>query len=883
MLSTAQIRSAFIDYFVKRGHLPLPSSPVIPFDDPTLLFTNAGMNQFKKVFTGEEKPRAPRAVTTQKCMRAGGKHNDLENVGFTARHHTFFEMLGNFSFGDYFKAEAIEFAWHLLATEWGLDKSRLYVTVYEEDAEAFDLWCKIAPELKSGGRILRFGKKDNYWSMGDIGPCGPCSEIHFDRGEKYGRVSDGAAVNGATDRFVEIWNLVFMQFNQLPGNADLVSLPKPSVDTGAGLERLACVLQGAESNYEIDLFRALIRAIEDVTHVKYDSGPKGASHRVIADHLRALTFCVADGAEISNEKQGYVLRRILRRAARHGRELGVKGAFIYELVPALVAEMGAVYAELKEKQEHVIRVIRAEEESFGRTLDTGLRLFEQAVAKLGEKGLQTLSGEVVFELYDTHGFPVDLTEVMARERGLSVDMAGFEREMERQRARARSASITMLVQGVYSDEDFKVRAVARATGKSATTFMRDDFFAQGNIQVALEQGDGKTLVVILDQTPFYVESGGQVSDIGELSNARTTVTISAVYARDGYILHIGELTRGAVTDVRSGGALTAQIDIPRRRSIMRNHTATHLLQAALRKTLGEQVRQSGSQVNDEKLRFDFSHFGPLTADETARIERMVNEQILIATPVTTVVMSLEEAKKSGAMALFGEKYGDTVRVVSIGEFSKELCGGTHVSNTAEIGPFMITLESGIASGVRRIEAITGKAAITRMLEQKSALAEISRTLNAPDDALADSIGKLQTRYAELEKEIRRFKAEKITQTAEKIGQSEPIGAVTFRWHSFGATDKEAITGWAEYFGGSATPTIAIGIAQIDDKRVVVTSASPAAIAKGAHAGNMAKALFEKYGVRGGGKDSFAQGAAPAGVDDATLFGDFREIVSHKVE
>ncbi|HSG99730.1 MAG TPA: alanine--tRNA ligase, partial [candidate division Zixibacteria bacterium] len=601
--SAAEIRAAFLQYFADRDHKVLPSSPVIPFEDPTLLFTNAGMNQFKRVFTGEERPPHPRAATVQKCMRAGGKHNDLENVGFTTRHHTFFEMLGNFSFGDYFKERAIEYAWDMLTNAFGIDPALLYATVYEDDDEAFALWEKIAPELKNG-RILRFGKSDNFWSMGDVGPCGPCSEIHFDRGERFGAVSDTNCVNGDGERFVEVWNLVFMQYNQTTAG-EMVSLPKGSVDTGMGLERIAVALQGVDSNYDIDLFVNIIKAIEDVTGARYRTDAGGASHRVVADHLRALCFCIADGGGISNEKQGYVLRRILRRAARHGRLLGSHDPFIYKLVSALVNEMGAAYPELKEKEQHITKVIRAEEESFGRTLDTGLTLFDAEVKKLAAAGATVIPGEVVFTLYDTHGFPVDLTEVMARERGLTIDMTRFDEEMGKQRARARAAS-TMSV-GVAGGTDAEHAALAAVTGRPTTKFVRDTMQVDANI-LALETESDGTIVLILDQTPFYVEAGGQISDIGTLYNDAVEIDVCAVYAQQGYVFHVGKLLRGAPEEIKSGGALQARINVERRRHIMRNHTATHLMHAALRNTLGDHVRQAGSLVSDEKLRFDFTHF-----------------------------------------------------------------------------------------------------------------------------------------------------------------------------------------------------------------------------------------------------------------------------------
>ncbi|MCH9024296.1 MAG: alanine--tRNA ligase, partial [candidate division Zixibacteria bacterium] len=699
-IKTADLRESFLSFFEGNGHKRLPSSPVIPFDDPTLLFTNAGMNQFKDVFTGQRQVDYKRAASSQKCIRAGGKHNDLDNVGFTARHHTFFEMLGNFSFGDYFKEEAIKFAWEWLTKELKLPASRLYATVYQEDDDAFALWEKIAPELKNG-RILRFGKKDNYWSMGELGPCGPCSEIHFDRGEKYGSGTNDV-VNGETDRFVEIWNLVFMQYDQLPGGK-IIDLPKPSVDTGAGLERLAAINQNVETNYHIDLFKNIIAAISEIT--KSDYKKNLASHHVIADHLRALTFAIADGAGISNEGQGYVLRRILRRAARHGRNLGMNEPFIYKLVPVLVEEMGQAYPEIKEKRPHIINVIHAEEEAFGRTLETGLHHIEKIVGDLKNSKTRVFPGEEVFRLYDTYGFPYDLTEIIAAEHGLTLDKDGFDKAMERQQEQSK-ISTSRMAHGLTLVKGGSVEELKRLPDSK---FVRSIDPLQTKINGVYDPSkilenndfDAGTRLILLTDTPFYTEAGGQISDTGIIREKNVELVVTEMIVLNGKTLHLVHTIKGSFDMLNSGMKVTAEVNSERRWDIMRNHTATHLAQAALRKVLGTHVRQSGSYVGPDRLRFDFSHHQPMTPEEIRQVEEIVNGEIIKGTCVNTELMPLAKAKKTGAMALFGEKYADKVRVVSIDEFSKELCGGTHVENVGQIGPFIITLETGVASGVRR--------------------------------------------------------------------------------------------------------------------------------------------------------------------------------------
>ena len=878
-IRTAEVRQSFLDYFQKREHRLVESSPVVPFDDPTILFTNAGMNQFKDVFTGKRKPDFPRATSSQKCIRAGGKHNDLDNVGFTARHHTFFEMLGNFSFGDYFKAEAIEYAWEWVTKYLKLPKDRLFATVYQEDDEAFDFWCKIAPELKSG-RVMRFGKKDNYWSMGDIGPCGPCSEIHFDRGEKYG-TGPNDVVNGDTDRFVEIWNLVFMQFEQTP-DGRLVNLPKPSVDTGAGLERIAAIMCSADSNYGIDIFQSLIKAISEITGSRYQDHV--SSHHVVADHIRALTFALADGAGISNEGRGYVLRRILRRAARHGRELGAKEPFLHKLVPTLVSEMGDVYPEIKQKQDYVVSVIKAEEESFSRTLDTGLELLNVLSREVKSDGSTVIPGGDVFRLYDTYGFPYDLTEVIALEHGLTLDREGFDRAMAAQQERSRSAASfenhSRAIQDAWTKNPPDIREKTRFLGYDtvcASAVVRHVTHAETSDDPA-----SVTCAVILDQTPFYIEAGGQTTDVGRIAGQNVEFVVGKMDLWEGmFYVHLGQLSKGTYEDLKElmvpedklGEAgfvgprrVTAEVDAERRWDIMRNHTATHLAHAALRKVLGEHVKQSGSYVGPDRLRFDFSHHRPMTPEEIAEVERLVNEQILKATDVKTDIMPVDEAKKSGAMALFGEKYGDTVRVVSAPGFSKELCGGTHVTNTGQIGPFFITVETGIASGVRRLEAITGREAQKLMLDRKRLVLSLSGVFNRPESELLAGVEQLRTENSALQKEIKRLKTELVSGAGVSIGTEMKVGALTLWSHDFGETDRESMSAWMDSRKEINQPVVALGLGMTNGKMAVMLAASAVAIEKySVHVGNLLRDLLSEHGGRGGGKPNFAQGGTPSPV------------------
>ncbi len=753
MSGVNEIRSGFLDYFARNGHEVVASSPLVPRNDPTLLFTNAGMVQFKNVFTGLEKRPYARAVTAQKCVRAGGKHNDLDNVGYTARHHTFFEMLGNFSFGDYFKDRAIELAWNLVTKEFGLPKDKLTATVYVDDDQAFDLWKKIAGLPDS--RILRIAGSDNFWQMGDTGPCGPCSEIFYDHGDHIPGGPPGSP-DADGDRFIEIWNLVFMQFEQLPGGRR-VDLPKPSIDTGMGLERIAAVLQGTHDNYAIDLFRAIIKAIADVTGVDPD-GPQKASHRVIADHLRASAFLIADGVLPSNEGRGYVLRRIMRRAMRHAELLGAREPLMWKLVGTLSREMGQAYPELIRAEALIAETLKLEESRFRKTLERGLAILDEE-AKALKRG-DRLKGETAFTLYDTYGFPLDLTQDALKPRGIGVDIDGFNAAMERQREKARASwagSGEAAAEAIW----FPLREKCGATeflGYETET-------AEGVVAALVKDGKetaalakGESGAVVVNQTPFYGESGGQVGDTGVMTadGVRFRVTDTQKKAGDLFV-HIGTVEEGTL---KPGMALALEVDHARRSAIRQNHSATHLLHEALRQVLGDHVAQKGSLVAPDRLRFDFSHPKPMTAEEIERVEDMANEYVLQNSPVTTRLMALDDARASGARALFGEKYGDEVRVVAMGEgggntlgWSVELCGGTHVRRTGDIGLISVLSDSGVAAGVRRIEALTGRAARKAAAHQGHLLKSLAAELKAPVEDIPARLGALLEERKKLERDL----------------------------------------------------------------------------------------------------------------------------------
>jgi alanyl-tRNA synthetase len=752
--SVNDIRSHFLSYFEKNGHTPVASGSLVPRNDPTLMFTNAGMVPFKDYFTGRAAPPFPRATSSQKCVRAGGKHNDLDNVGYTARHHTFFEMLGNFSFGDYFKERAIELAWNLVTREFGLAKDRLMVTVYSEDDHAFDLWKKIAgfPDEK----IVRIATSDNFWAMGDTGPCGPCSEIFYDHGADIPGGPPGSP-DADGDRFIEIWNLVFMQFEQTPDGR--VDLPKPSIDTGMGLERIAAVLQGVHDNYDIDLFRTLIAASVEVIGVAAE-GPARASHRVIADHLRASSFLIADGVLPSNEGRGYVLRRIMRRAMRHAHLLGANEPVMYRLVPTLVAEMGRAYPELVRAEALITETLRLEETRFRRTLARGLVLLDEETA--GYKPGATLAGDVAFRLYDTYGFPLDLTQDALKARGIQVDMAGFNQAMEKQKDEARASwagSGEAQTESVW----FKLRDTLGATeflGYETESAEGEILAIVRNGEPVEKAGEGEEVAILVNQTPFYAESGGQVGDTGLIAGDRGGVLVNDVQKRaDGLFVHYGKVENGTVA---VGDAVRLAVDGVRRGAVRANHSATHLLHAALRNVLGSHVAQKGSLVAPDRLRFDFSHPKPVDAHELEAVEDLANKVLLQDAPVVTRLMDREEAMNSGAMALFGEKYGDTVRVVSMGampggvpgkDYSVELCGGTHVRRTGEIGLVTVVGEAGVAAGVRRIEALTGAAARHHLAQQEKRLKAVALALKVSPDEAAERVATLVEERRRLEREL----------------------------------------------------------------------------------------------------------------------------------
>jgi alanyl-tRNA synthetase len=855
-MKSSEVRQSFLDYFERHDHKIIPSSSLIPVDDPTLLFTNAGMNQFKLVFTGDEKRPYKRAASSQKCIRAGGKHNDLENVGETPRHHTFFEMLGNFSFGDYFKAEAIEYAWEFMIKVVGLPKDRLWATVFRDDDEAYELWEKIVPELK--GRILRFDEKENYWSMGDTGPCGPCAEIHFDRGEDYGN-GPNDVVNGETDRFVEIWNLVFMQFDK-DADGNVIPLPKPSIDTGAGLERIVCILQDAETNFDTDLFMPIIGALESLCGRKYEAGPSGTSFRVVADHLRALTFAFSDGAVPSNEGRGYVLRRILRRAARHGRLLGIQEPFVYKLTPVVREIMGGAYPELESKAKHVTELIRGEEERFNETLDNGLALFDKVAKKVKSEGSDTIPGNDVFKLCDTYGFPPDLTEVMARENDLKIDMPGFEKYMAEQKRRSREArgSVGFVVSSYKEKSEFAGHSSVKC---SEVTVLK-----------VKEREDGR-LEVLLKKTPFYGESGGQVGDTGRLTADGLVFEVLDTLKSGEAILHIGKNLQG---DIRAfeNKKVCADIDVKRRNAIARNHTATHLVHKALREILGEHVEQSGSHVDHERLRFDFTHFKAVTPDELKRIEQRVNESIIANYPVTWKEMSLDDAKAAGAMALFGEKYGERVRMVEIDDYSRELCGGTHVRSTGEIGLFVITQETAVAAGMRRMEAVTGEGAYSLVSDYRDSMQKISTLLKSTQFELTDRVENLVSRVKEQQKEIDKFKQadgdQKIKSNLDNLTQAGECYFMTAEIDG----RKEA----QQYLDNVKADARKIIVCMKQNSNYFV-AVSKTAADSGVSAMSIIKSVNEKLDGKGGGKDTFAQGGSKKSFDLNDLEQILREIVS----
>ncbi|MDL1146581.1 alanine--tRNA ligase [Yersinia pestis] len=847
--STAEIRQAFLDFFHSKGHQVVSSSTLVPNNDPTLLFTNAGMNQFKDVFLGLDKRAYSRATTSQRCVRAGGKHNDLENVGYTARHHTFFEMLGNFSFGDYFKHDAINFAWELLTSEqwFNLPKEKLWVTVYETDDEAYNIWANEVGVPHE--RIIRIGDNkggafasDNFWQMGDTGPCGPCSEIFFDHGDHIWGGPPGSAEEDG-DRYIEIWNIVFMQFNR-QSDGTMLPLPKPSVDTGMGLERIAAVLQHVNSNYEIDLFRDLIAAVADVTGAT-DLSSK--SLRVIADHIRSCAFLISDGVIPSNENRGYVLRRIIRRAIRHGNMLGAKETFFYKLVAPLIAVMGPA-AELKQQQAMVEQVLKTEEEQFARTLERGLALLDDELSKLTG---DTLDGETAFRLYDTYGFPVDLTADVCRERNLKVDEAGFEQAMEAQRRRARESS------GFGADYNSLIRV------DSASQFSGYDHVQQHATVTALfrngeavdEIHAGEEAVVVLNRTPFYGESGGQVGDKGELKNATATFSVTDTQKYGQAIGHVGILTTGTL---RVNHSVEALVDVVRRNRIRLNHSATHLLHAALRNVLGEHVAQKGSLVNDKYLRFDFSHFEAMKPEQIRLVEDLVNEQIRRNMPVQTEVMELDAAKEKGAMALFGEKYDDQVRVLTMGDFSTELCGGTHASRTGDIGLFRILTESGTAAGIRRIEAVTGEGAIALLHQQSDLLQDVAHLVKGDIHNLADKVRAVLDRSKMLERELQQLKDQQAAQESASLSSSAKlINGVKLLVSQLDNVEPKMLRTMVDDLKNQLGSAIIVLATTADDKVSLIVGVTKDLTGK-VKAGELIADIAQQVGGKGGGRPDMAQ-------------------------
>ena len=848
-MKTSEIRQKFLDYFASRGHEAVASSSLVPHGDPTLMFTNAGMVQFKHVFLGNETRPYVTATSSQKCVRAGGKHNDLENVGHTARHHTFFEMLGNFSFGDYFKHDAIAYAWEFLTVELKLEPARLFVTVFEEDDEAYDIWTK---EIGiPANKIARIGAKDNFWSMGDTGPCGPCSEIFFDHGADVWGGPPGTPEEDG-DRYIEIWNLVFMQYDR-DADGTLTPLPKPSVDTGMGLERIAAVMQGVHNNYDIDLFKNLISQACKVTGVRFgEDTAKDVSLRVLADHLRSVTFLLADGVLPSNEGRGFVLRRILRRACRHGRLLGMDEAFIYKLVDTLVAEMGSHFAELKENQSNIEQVIRIEEDRFIKTLDKGLKLVEQAAADAGEGG--TIPGKTLFALYDTFGFPTDLTADILKGSGIHLDMDGFETCMEEQRTRARAAwggsGESALPKAIYElrEERGPTEFLGYSTLKAEGVI--SGLIKAGEAVTSLEEGDEGWLVC--NQTPFYGESGGQVGDTGVItSDAGEFIVSDTKKLLSDLFVHVGKVSKGSI---KSGAIAHLQVNAERRDAIRRNHTATHLMHSVLREVLGDHVKQAGSLVNPERLRFDFNHFQPVSREEIARIEAAVNAAVWANDVVETRLMTQEQAIATGAMALFGEKYGDEVRVVSAG-FSTELCGGTHVSRTGDIGPFRILSETGIAAGVRRIEGATGVAAYQSFVADMDTLHETAGSLKVRPFEAADAVATLQGKLKQAEKELESLRAKQSSGLLDDlVKQAVDVDGVTLLvaevsgvkdMRDFMDKAKNKLKSGVLVFGMKSGP------------KVQLVAGVTADLLGRFHAGNIVRDVAMICGGKGGGKPDMA--------------------------
>ncbi len=853
MTSSAELRQAFLDYFKACDHEVEASASLVPADDPTLLFVNAGMVPFKEVFLGNEARPYVRATSSQRCVRAGGKHNDLENVGYTARHHTFFEMLGNFSFGDYFKREAIGYAWDFLTNVLQLPPEKLWVTVFDEDDETADIWLneiKINPE-----NFSRIGARDNFWSMGDTGPCGPCSEIFYDHGPEIAGGPPGTPEEDG-DRYVEIWNLVFMQYDR-DAEGVLHPLPRPSVDTGMGLERLAAVMQGVHTNYDIDLFRQLIKAAAEITAT---NDLANNSLRVIADHIRSCSFLIVDGVLPSNEGRGYVLRRIIRRAVRHGYQLGVNELFFYKLVATLVAEMGEAYPELVQNQAHVERILKLEEERFAETLEQGMRILEEDLAAMQGS---VIAGETVFRLYDTYGFPMDLTADIARERGLTIDHEGFEKAMDAQRTRARAASQF----GSDYSGDLQIEAETAFTGY-------DHLVDESRVVALFHEGaavdrleTGQSGIVVLEQTPLYAESGGQVGDHGRLETASARFEVQDTQKQGSAITHIGHVTEGVLS---VGDSANVYVDSERRQATILNHSGTHLLHAALRNVLGDHVQQKGSLVDPDRLRFDFAHYEPLTAVQLAEIENLVNAEIRSNAAAETRVMSMDAAVESGAMALFGEKYGEEVRVLSIGDFSVELCGGTHVKQAGDIGLLKIISETGIASGVRRIEAVTGATALQWVADNEQRLQRIAELVKGNREDAEEKIAQLQDKNRSLEKELQQLKGKLASnQGSDLASQAVEINGIKVLAARMDGADSKVLRETLDQLKnklGSA----AVVLGAVDGDKVMLVAGVTKDQTGSIKAGELVNQVAQQVGGKGGGRPDMAQagGNQPEHLDAA---------------
>lgn len=862
MKTTSEIRQSFLDFFHSKGHTVVPSSSLVPENDPTLLFTNAGMNQFKDVFLGLEKRPYTRATTAQRCVRAGGKHNDLENVGYTARHHTFFEMMGNFSFGDYFKQDAIQFGWeYLTSPQWlGLSKEKLYVTVYETDDEAYDIWNKIVGVPTD--HIIRIGDNkgapyasDNFWAMGDTGPCGPCTEIFYDHGDTFWGGLPGTPEEDG-DRYIEVWNIVFMQFNR-QADGTMEKLPKPSVDTGMGLERMTAVMQHVNSNYETDIFQTLIKEVAGLLNV---TDLDNKSLRVVADHIRACSYLIADGVIPSNEGRGYVLRRIIRRAVRHGNLLGAKEAFFYKLVPTLATVMGHAGEILTQKQAHIQKTLKAEEEQFARTLERGLALLEDALTKVENN---TLSGEVAFKLYDTYGFPLDLTADVCRERNITIDEAGFEAEMSAQRERAKASSNFGTDYNNVIKVDGQTDFIGYDNLEAQATVV--GLFSNGKAVDTIQSGE--SAVIILDQTPFYAEMGGQVGDSGLISTEICEFTVSDTQKYGQVFGHIGQLTSGSLS---IGDKVTAYVEVNRRKAITANHSATHLLHSALREVLGDHVAQKGSLVSEEALRFDFSQPEAITKAQLEEIESIVNRKIRENIQVVIETMNIESAKQKGAMALFGEKYGDVVRVVGMTEFSIELCGGTHVQYTGEIGLFKLVSEGAVAAGVRRVEAVTGEKAMNWLHNQQRIIQQSAELLKADSNSLVEKIQQLQDKAKRTEKELQQLKDKFAAQAGSELAkQADQINGVNVIIQKLEGVETKSLRTMVDDLKNQFENAIVVFGSVADDKVNLIVGVTKDLSSK-VNAGELVSVMAQQVGGKGGGRADMAMagGSEPQQLDSA---------------